>query len=200
MTEISDKLKKFLQINKELLQDGKILELYKESHGWSIPGEFTDLLLDSGVNIWEYFGEEIPARAFASSTIKNLKIPDTVKSIGVDAFRFCDNLTSITISDSVTSIKYGTFGDCINLTSITIPNRVTSIGFYAFAYCSSLTSVTIPNSVTYIGNGAFKDCSSLTTITYEGTMEQWDKIKKVSYWNYNSALKTVKCVDGDINL
>ena len=97
--------------------------------------------------------------------ITNLIIPNSVTSIGDNAFSGCSGLTSITIPNSVTSIGAHAFSGCSGLTSVTIPNSVTSIGKDAFYGCSVLTSVTIPNSVTSIGEGAFWDCSKLTTIT-----------------------------------
>lgn len=69
------------------------------------------------------------------SEIKNLVIPNGVKSIGNYTFSYCSDLTSVTIANGVTSIGYGAFQDCSGLTSITIPNGVTSIGQSAFAGC-----------------------------------------------------------------
>jgi len=96
--------------------------------------------------------------------IKSVKLYG-VTTIGDDAFRLCDNLTSVTIDDSVTSIEGGAFHDCTGLTSITIPDSVTKIESYAFTNCDSLTSVTIPDGVTRIGPCSFNSCDNLTSIT-----------------------------------
>ena len=72
--------------------------------------------------------------------------------------------SSTVIPESVTSIGNEAFLNCRSLTSVNIPERVTSIGNYAFQYCDSLTSITIPESVTSIGVSAFFGCRSLTDI------------------------------------
>ena len=77
--------------------------------------------------------------------------------------------TTYTIPDSVTTIGYEAFRSCYDLTSITIPDSVTTIVDAAFFECRSLTSVTIPDSVTTIGEWAFSDCISLTSVYCKAT-------------------------------
>lgn len=94
----------------------------------------------------------------------NYTIPNSVTTIGENAFSHCDSLTNINIPNNVTTIGKGTFFHCHSLTSINIPNGVTTIEKWAFLNCDSLTSINIPNSVTTIGDSVFEGCHSLTNI------------------------------------
>ena len=104
----------------------------------------------------------IDERAFSWCTgLTSVTIPNSVTSIGIGAFEYCD-LTSVTIPESVTTIDNYAFYRCTGLTSVTIGKSVQTIGDDAFYLCHKLTSVTIPNSVTAIGNEAFSLCRGLT--------------------------------------
>lgn len=97
--------------------------------------------------------------------VTDLVIPESVTSIGNDAFPCYRNLKSVTIPKSVTSIGEGAFYQCLGLTSIHIPESVISIGACAFMYCSELTSISISSTVTNIGTSAFYGCMKLNEIS-----------------------------------
>lgn len=110
--------------------------------------------------------------AFRCSYLTSITIPNSVTSIGQQAFESCWYLTSITIPKSVTYIGRSAFFGCSNLTSATMPNSVTSIEENTFEGCSGLTSITIPNSVKSIGEGAFYGCKSLKSITIPSSIKK----------------------------
>ena len=131
----------------------------KNSNRWNFGSKVENFVFGDSVEI-------IPANLCRGmNKLTSINIPNSVTSIGEEAFRACAGLTSVTIPNSVTRIGYEAFYGCSGLTSVTIGNSVTSIGYEAFFGCSSLTSVTIPNSVTRIGYGAFSGCSGLTSLT-----------------------------------
>ncbi len=124
------------------------------------------------------FGDEverIPTYLCSSmSGLTSISIPNSVTSIGSNAFYDCGSLESISVANG--NCTYDSRGGCnaiietANNTLIKgckntiIPMSVTSIGDYAFEYCGGLTSVIIPNSVTSIGGYAFQYCRGLKNI------------------------------------
>ena len=83
--------------------------------------------------------------------ITSVIIPNTVTEIGNRAFEGCSLLNYIYIPTSISVIRSGTFEGCTNLTSITLPQSITEIQEYAFRNCTFLTSITIPENVWTIG-------------------------------------------------
>ena len=99
--------------------------------------------------------------AYAKDEIQSkYVVPDGVKSIGTDAFAYCENLKNITMK-----------------------NDVTNIGDHAFYYCTALTDADMPNSVSVIGDGAFYYCANLIDIYYSGSEENWNNIS-IGDWNW----------------
>ena len=138
-----------------------------------------------------YEGTKITQRMFCyCSGLETITIPNSVTTIGKDAFSDCISLKTITIGESVTTIENYAFSGCFGLTSLTIPNsEEISIGNNAFYYCSNLTSITIPYSEEIsIGEDAFRNCPSLKTIIvkYVG-FEPEDSKKKEYEQQYSNA-------------
>ncbi len=124
-----------------------------------------------------YIGENVeslPDNFVSESKVASLFIPQSVASIGNNAFYHCINLDSIIVESG--NNVYDSRDNCnaIIETSTsrlitgsnhtTIPNTVVALGKYAFYGCSELSSIVIPNSVTSIGEAAFQNCSGLTNI------------------------------------
>jgi len=113
----------------------------------------------------------IGLNAFRGCTgLTSIELPETLETIELAAFWGCTGLTSIELPNSVTTIKdayqsiYGTFSGCTGLTSVTLGNSLVNIGAYAFNGCTGLTKIKMPDSVTGIGEGAFGDCPGLTSV------------------------------------
>ena len=97
--------------------------------------------------------------------IHSVTIPQSVTSIGKDAFAQCRALQSLTIDDAATSIGDWAFDECYKLTTLSLGKKITTIGDYAFYDCRILNNVTIPQSVTSIGDQAFGCCYGMDSFT-----------------------------------
>ena len=97
--------------------------------------------------------------------IHSVTIPQSVTSIGKDAFAQCRALQSLTIDDAATSIGDWAFDECYKLTTLSLGKNITTIGNYAFYDCRILNNVTIPQSVTSIGDHAFGCCYQMDSFT-----------------------------------
>lgn len=114
---------------------------------------------------------------YACSELTEIRIPENVISIGSMAFRDCDSLKTVNIPDSVTEISGRLFEDCRSLENITLPSAVTAIGSYSFYGCWKLRIINIPDTVTAIEVDAFANCHILRTVLYGGTEDTWNSIR-----------------------
>ena len=74
------------------------------------------------------------------SGITSLKIPNTVKTIGVYAFSEI-GITSLELPEGVLYIDDRAFEDCENLKKIVLPSSLESVGTKVFGYCYSIKEV-----------------------------------------------------------
>lgn len=103
-----------------------------------------------------------------------------LKSIGASAFFGSEYehpiFTEIKIPDSVETIGSRAFYGCRNLKKITLPSALKTLSLNTFTYCTSLSDVYLPASLTDIGSNIFFQCYNLTNIHYDGSMAQWSQI------------------------
>jgi len=148
-----------------------------------------------------YIGDE----AFKyCENLRSISMPEKLKTIGNFAFNGCNKLENITIPDGVIVIGKGAFAGCVSFTSITIPKSVSSNTntFNLFATCNNLKSVTILTTRIRFYDGMFKLCSNLESITFAGTVAEWNAhIADGANLTYGSVPATeVVCSDGTVPL
>lgn len=153
----------------------------------------------------------IGVKAFAESNqFESITIPDSIGSIGEDAFWECNGLKKVYVSSiedwckikfediSSNPIVYAReiYIDGELATDITIPKGITKICDYAFVGCDTITNVVIPNSVISIGNSAFFDCSNLKNISIPNSVTSIGD--SAFYYCYN--LKNISIPNSVVNI
>ena len=134
-------------------------------------------------------------------SLKTVKIPESVKTIGNDAFFNCSGLTKAEFAsiESLCGMQFGTtyanplycakhlYINGAEVTDLTIPSSVKNINFAAFYGCDGLQSVTIPNSVTSIDDWAFASCVGIKTVTIPSS------VTTIGYDAFANCTATIYC-------
>lgn len=131
----------------------------------------------------------------AMRSVESCEIPDGIERINSIAFQHCKKLRSLTIPESVTSIGEDAFIDTPWLKAkrrenplvvvnniliygrdckgdVVIPDGVEKIVICAFKSCQNITSVTVPESVTEIWCRAFAGCTNLKNVYFARNKEE----------------------------
>ncbi len=127
----------------------------------------------------EYEGSEIPVTEIGNGafrheryfgggdwweSVSSVSIPNSVTTIGDEAFADCPCLTTIEIPSSVVQMGKGVFQNCSYLNSVTLPSGISRLGERTFSGCGRLTTIIIPEQVMEIDDEAFLGCRSLTKV------------------------------------
>ena len=118
------------------------------------------------------------------ATVEYDGITYNVTSIGDRAFIENKDVISVSIPNSVLTIGENAFGYC-DITSIIIPNSVTTLDKKAFNNCRKLESITMGTGITTIGKNAFQMCMVLDKVIVND-LKAWCQISFSDYpfgWN-----------------
>lgn len=114
---------------------------------------------------------EIGSNAFGGAVITSLILPNSLTTIGREAFSGCYQLAEITWPDNKGFTEINGFDNCTSLPDSifeSLPVTVTSIGYQAFSGCR-FSSVSLPGTIETIGERAFAYNYNLKTLTlHEG--------------------------------
>ena len=148
--------KNIVSVGYDAFQDtGNVVARYNE-------GDFTCKYIDNVFISFEPNGDVVDDLSGATYNILN-----GTRVIADGAFRNASNfgITKIVLPNSVVSIGEDAFLEFKTLEQIVIPEGLEIIGENAFCGCESLKTITIPESIDYIGEQAFYGCSSLENIS-----------------------------------
>lgn len=104
------------------------------------------------------------------TSVTSVSIPNSVTTIGDNAFYKCSGIDSLSIPESVTSIGTYAFSGCSALKSVKFPNALTRLGSYSFQNCSKLVTVQLPDGITGLEEGVFSACSGLVSVNFPASL------------------------------
>lgn len=137
----------------------------------AVPSSLTKVVITGSVEDGATLSAVADNAFLGCASIKNIILPNSVKSIGKSAFKNCAALTKLTIPALVTQIGDEAFANT-DISSATVPVGVEAIGNKLFYGCDNLTSLTIGKNVKTVGEEAFVGCTALTSL-YVNNIEQW---------------------------
>ena len=139
----------------------------------------------------------IPEGYFLNSSIKEFITPSNIKRVCYKAFCASD-VENVHITGNVYDVNQYAFEWCDLLESIIFDEGVKYIDDAVFYACTKLTKVVLPKSLERLGHNVFNGCDKLTEITYNGTCEEWHKVRNHEFINEGSYISRVSCSDNII--
>lgn len=128
------------------------------------------LIPDDEVVVLEEGIKGIAPNAFSGAPVTSLYLPSTLKTIGDEAFSYCNHLHDVTFSEGIERIEGDAFYQCHALEKVALPKSLRSVGENAFAYCDALQEVTISEGLKTLGERAFLGCTALERVTLPTTL------------------------------
>lgn len=118
--------------------------------------------------------ETIEKAAFWASDVKSIDLPESLVSVGDDAFGQCHFLKKLEFKNPRIAFKGRIAPMAYALETVVLPEGLKEIPDGAFYYCKSLRNIRIPETVEHIADGAFTGCESLQEITIPESVKTLD--------------------------
>lgn len=99
---------------------------------------------------------------YTNKYIKKVIMPDSVKTIGVDAFANCYSLEDIVFSNNLTYLYHDAF-TATAFTKLKFPNSLQTVAFSCFSECTQLKEIDFGEGILSIETSQFINCRNLET-------------------------------------
>lgn len=132
------------------------------------------------------------------TTLTNIEFPEGLTYIGVNAFCECSSLKPVfPENNALQTIDRDAFNKCSAMENVTLTSALTTLGDRAFAYCTSLTELVLPASVETYGTELIRGCTALTRLEYGGAACPAPASHEIfAIRGTSNALKTIVVHDG----
>ena len=188
MKELRPHLQNFIHVHADSIDACEFDFLFAVTASAGIANnELMEVLMLAGIEPLKYM-IRIPAATFKHSTLTKIEIPGNIEVIGMNAFNGAE------------------------IEEISIPEGVESINGLAFANCKALRKVWLPSTLDSLGAGIFNQALNLEHIYYNGTRDQWNKIRgannpetnRFTWYALPSTLEQSRCIlhfiDGEMRI
>lgn len=183
ITIYDDKAAKSFDITDESVEGKKLLNRvgpYMFANCYSLPTKYINRLIKDAIEIRNNaFYADYPNRGKFNDGVDNnipIEISSSTTKIGSQAFLNRVKATGLNINSNKLAIGEEAFKACDNLTSISVPAAAElSIGKEAFAICKQLNTfgnLTTAN-IKSLGTGVFGDCRSMTHEFVNGVLASY---------------------------
>lgn len=165
-------------ISNSLANDGKEgnVSYYAAKRPWSNPRVVEKIIINEGIT-------HIGDCAFLGTDIVSVEIPNSVKTIGHAAFKYCYKLEKISIPEHIEYIGERAFESCEKINVVVCLS--TSLHYKHYSFLQDLLNITHTKRITFFANYAYKD--------FSGISWWFDKCKKVEF------IPTLQQIDDEIS-
>ena len=136
---------------------------------------FADCTSLKNVTITPHF--TVSDEAFCGSGLETVVIEEGVEALGHSMFA-STKIREVILPQSLKTIGMNAFGSCSELECITLNDGLVTIDTYAFAN-TNITEIVIPQSVTELTDAAFQGCDHLQKVRFEGNAPVVDYVTGV---------------------